>query len=48
MGSWAGESSQRWRAEEAAMAGLPIEQALQAVRDGYSSIEADRSIAEDP
>lgn len=32
------------RAEEAAAAGLPLEEALQAVRDGYSSIEADRMI----
>jgi hypothetical protein len=36
------------RAEEAATAGLSLEDALQAVRDGYSSIDADRAIAEDP
>jgi hypothetical protein len=36
------------RAEEACAAGLPIEDALQAVRDGYSSVQADRAIAEDP
>ena len=35
------------RAEEAFNRGLPIEDALQAVRDGYSSAEADRMIAED-
>ena len=35
------------RAEEAAATGLPLERALQAVRDGYSSIEADRMIAEE-
>lgn len=29
------------RAEEAAAAGLPLDVALQAVRDGYSSHEAD-------
>jgi hypothetical protein len=35
-------------AEVAAAAGLSIADALQAVQDGYSSIEADRMIAEDP
>lgn len=33
------------RAEEAAAAGLPLADALQAVRDGYSSIDVDRAIA---
>jgi hypothetical protein len=33
------------RAEEAASDGLPLDEALQAVRDGYSSIDADRVIA---
>jgi hypothetical protein len=36
------------RAETAAAAGLPLEAALQAVRDGYSSVDADRRIALDP
>jgi hypothetical protein len=36
------------RAEDAAAIDVPIEDALQAVRDGYSSIEADRAIAADP
>jgi hypothetical protein len=36
------------RAEDAAPGGLPLERALQAVRDGYSSIEADRLAREDP
>lgn len=35
------------RAEDAASDGLPLDQALQAVRDGYSSIEADRTFAAD-
>lgn len=35
------------RAEEAAAVGLPLDRALQAVRDGYSSIAADRIVAED-
>ncbi len=35
------------RAEDAAAAGLPLDQALEAVRNGYSSVEADRMIAED-
>lgn len=35
------------RAEEAASAGLTLDKALQAVRDGFSSIEADRRIAEE-
>jgi hypothetical protein len=45
------EHAEDWlyeRAEEAASVGLPLDKALQAVRDGYSSIEADRTIAEDP
>lgn len=33
------------RAEEAAMAGLSLKDALEAVRAGYSSVEADRSYA---
>ena len=36
------------RAEDAADRGLPLEEALQAVREGYSSIEADRLAREDP
>ncbi len=36
------------RAEEAATAGLPLDEALQAVRDGYASVDGDRMIAEDP
>jgi len=35
------------RAEDAAAAGLPLDKALQAVRNGYSSVEADRIAAED-
>lgn len=35
------------RAEDCATLDVPLEEALQAVRDGYSSIEADRQIAED-
>lgn len=41
------EHAEDWlleRAEEAAAAGLDLERALQAVRDGYSSIDADRRI----
>lgn len=33
------------RAEEAAAVDLPLEKALQCVRDGYSSIAADRALA---
>ena len=36
------------RAEDAAVVGLPLDEALEAVRSGYSSIDADRMIAEDP
>lgn len=36
------------RAEDAAAARLPLDLALQAVRNGYSSIEADRAVTEDP
>lgn len=36
------------RAEEAAAVGLPLAEAIRAVVDGFSSIEADRAIAEDP
>lgn len=36
------------RAEDAAAVGLPEERALEMVRYGYSSIAADRAIAEDP
>jgi hypothetical protein len=35
------------RAEDAAVAGLPLDDALQAVREGYSSIEADKETAKD-
>jgi hypothetical protein len=35
-------------AEDAAAAGVPLETALQAVRDGYSSHEADVICAADP
>ena len=35
------------RAEEAFAVGLPIEKALQAVRDGYSSAEMDKQIREE-
>jgi len=41
------EHAEDWlleRAEEAAAVGLDLERALQAVRDGYSSIDADRRI----
>lgn len=41
----------RWlyeRAEDAAAEGLPLDDALQAVRDGYSSIEADRDFKANP
>lgn len=45
------EHAEDWlyeRAEEAAAVGLSLDKALQAVRDGYSSVDADRSIGEDP
>lgn len=35
------------RAEEAAAAGLLLEDALEAVRCGYSSVEVDRMVADD-
>lgn len=35
------------RAEDAAAAGLPMADAVQAVRDGYSSVAADRAVAAD-
>lgn len=36
------------RAEDAAAVGLPEEKALEMVRNGYSSIAADRAVTEDP
>lgn len=35
------------RAEHAAARGVPLDEALQAVRDGYSSVAADLAIADD-
>lgn len=35
------------RAEDASHAGLPLAEALEAVRDGYSSAAVDRRIAEE-
>lgn len=44
----AAESRLYERAEDAAALDIPLEVALEAVRNGYSSIEADRMIREDP
>lgn len=44
----AAESRLYERAEDAAALDIPLEEALQTVRNGYSSIEADRMMREDP
>jgi hypothetical protein len=44
-------SKEAWmyeRAEDAAAAGLPLDLALQCVRHGYDSVEADREHRENP